>query len=87
MQSSTDDKRTWGGWSEIVLLAAKFDFQVSVFWRESAERAVLRAQTKGSTGPPRTALLYDPAGHYEALELPATLWAELDAHVAAAPIN
>ena len=36
----TMDARSWGGWAEIVLLAAKWKVSISLFWRRSMGEAV-----------------------------------------------
>ena len=43
----TMDARSWGGWAEIVLLAAKWKVLISLFWRRSMGEAVLVAQNQG----------------------------------------
>ena len=39
MQAPSMDSRSWGGWAEIVLLAAKWKVGISLFWRQSHSEA------------------------------------------------
>ena len=78
------DARSWGGWAEIVLLAAKWKVSISLFWRRSMGEAVLVAQTKVVPHSPlvRPAVLFHPdGGHYEILRLSASLWESVDAQI------
>ena len=71
----TMDARSWGGWAEIVLLAAKWKVSISLFWRRSMGEAVLVAQTKGLKPLVRSAVLFHPdGGHYDILRLSAAPW-------------
>ena len=78
------DARSWGGWAEIVLLAAKWKVPISLLWRRSMGEAVLAAQTKGLKPLVRPAVLFHPdGGHYEILRLSASLWESVDAQILA----
>ena len=78
----TMDARSWGGWAEIVLLAAKWKVSISLFWCRSMGEAVLVAQTKGLKPLVRPAVLFHPdGGHYEILRLPASLWTSVDVQI------
>ena len=82
MKAPTMDARSWGGWAEIVLLAAKWKVSISLFWRRSMGEAVLVAQTKGLKPLARPAVLFHPdGGHYEILRLSASLWESVDAQI------
>ena len=78
------DARSWGGWAEIVLLAAKWQVAMSLFWCRSEGEAVLFAQTTRAIVKPRVrpAVLFHPdGGHYEILRLPASLWESVDEQI------
>ena len=76
------DACSWGGWAEIVLLAAKWKVSIALFWRRSVGEAVLAAQTKGLKPPVRPAVLFHPGGgHDEILRWSASLWASVDAQI------
>ncbi|MCP4240432.1 MAG: hypothetical protein GY772_07685 [bacterium] len=79
----TMDIRTWGGWTEIVVLAAKWKCDIALFWRCEGE-AELRGRTQaGRPAQVRPAVLYS-GSHYDALRLSTAAWAAVDARLAAA---
>ena len=73
------DSRTWGGWAEIVLIADRWNLEISLCWRESERKASLRAQTERTEPRVRAAVLFHPTGHYDVLLLSAPAWAAVDA--------
>ena len=82
MRAPSMDSRSWGGWAEIVLLAAKWNVEFSMFWRKSHSEAFLFARTRGAKPHVRPAVLFHPRGqHYDMLRLSAPAWAAVDAQM------
>ena len=83
MKVPTMDSRSWGGWAEILSLAAKWKIQLAVFWKQGQQKAQLRGLTRRVEPLVRAAVLYNVGGHYDALSLSAPAWAAVDAATAA----
>ena len=84
IKAPTMDARSWGGWAEIVLIAAKWQVAISLCWRRSEGEAVLFAQTTRAIVKPRVrpAVLFHPdGGHYEILQLSSSQWESVDAQI------